>query len=146
MIIVLIDGLVEPINPGGIATYAFIIYNNNLKIFEKYGVIGIGPSMSNNLAEYYALYEALSFLMENKLNNERILVKSDSQLLINQMKGIWRARGGLYYSIYMKVLKLLIHFPRIEFIWIPRKDNFEADLLSRKAYEDYIKSKSHERS
>ncbi|MCX8169531.1 MAG: reverse transcriptase-like protein, partial [Candidatus Methanomethyliaceae archaeon] len=99
LIIVFIDGLIEPINPGGIATYAFIIYNNDLKIFEKNGVIGIGPSMSNNLAEYHALYEALNFLMENELNNEKILVKSDSQLLINQMKGFWKARGGLYLSL-----------------------------------------------
>ncbi|MEM1573334.1 MAG: ribonuclease HI [Candidatus Methanomethylicaceae archaeon] len=146
MIIVFIDGLVEPINPGGVATYGFVIYNNETKLLEKFGVIGKGPLMSNNLAEYYALYEALKFLIENKLNNEEIIVKSDSQLLVNQMNGLWKIKGGLYYPIYKKVSNFLKKFLNIKFIWIPREQNIEADLLSRKAYEEWLKKRNYERS
>lgn len=139
MLIVFIDGLVEPINPGGVATYGLVIYKNETKLLEKFGVIDKGPLMSNNLAEYYALYEALKFLIENKLNNEEIVVKSDSRLLVNQMNGLWKIKGGLYYPIYKKVSNILKDFLNIKFVWIPREQNTEADLLSRKAYEEWLK-------
>lgn len=146
MLIVFIDGLVEPKNPGGVATYGLVIYKNEVKILEKFGIIGKGPSMSNNLAEYYALYKALKFLINNKLNNEEIVIKSDSQLLVNQMNGIWKVRGGLYYPIYKRVSNILKDFSNVKFIWIPREKNIEADLLSRKAYEEWLKKENYERS
>jgi ribonuclease HI len=139
MIIVYIDGLIS-INPGGIATYSFIIYKNGNKIFEKYDVIEKELSMSNNYAEYYALYSSLKFLLENNMNNEEIIIKSDSQLLVNQMKGLWKAHKGSYYSLYLKTKELLKEFSNIKFIWIPREENEEADRLSKKAYEEYLKS------
>lgn len=141
MLLVFIDGLVEPKNPGGVATYGLVIYKDGEKLLEKCGVVGEGPSMSNNLAEYYALYEALNFLIEKKLNDEEILVKSDSQLLVNQLNGLWKIRGGLYYPIYKKVSNILKNFPNIKFVWIPREQNLEADMLSRKAYEEWLKER-----
>lgn len=139
MIEAYIDGLTQPYNPGGIATYGFIIYENGIKIFEEAKVIGKGPWTSNNLAEYSALINVLKFLSKKNKQEEEIIIKSDSKLLINQMNGKWKCHGGLYAEKYYEAKKILNKFKNIKFVWIPRELNKEADKLSKKAYEEYFK-------
>jgi len=144
MIIVYVDGLCEPQNPNGVACWGFWIYKDGKKQFGGKGVIGEGSGMSNNLAEYTALCKALKELINHGWQNEEIIVKSDSQLLINQMNGYWEAHGGLYYSAYIEALKISQEFRKISFVWIPREENEEADALSRQAYEEYCRIKGVE--
>jgi len=56
-------------------------------------------------------------------------------LVVNQMKGKWKARKGLYIGKYEEARQLSTHFPELGFKWIPRELNEEADALSREAYE-----------
>jgi len=136
-IIVHVDGLCEPVNPGGTATYGYVVNNDaSAGIVKRYGVVGQGPEMSNNVAEYAALCEALNFLVSEKLNLLPIEVRSDSRLLINQMKGDWKVRKGLYVHKHLEAKDLARRFDRITFKWIPREDNEEADALSRVAYSE----------
>ena len=137
MIVVFIDGLCEPRNPGGIAAYGFVVYKNGEKLKEGRGVAAEGPCASNNLAEYAALVAALEFLTEAGLIEDAVEVRSDSRLLVNQMSGKWRVRSGLYLPMYRRAAELAARFPRISFVWIPREENVEADSLSRLAYEEY---------
>jgi len=46
--------------------------------------------MSNNVAEYAALCQALKFLLEKKRENSPIEVRGDSTLVMNQMSGDWK--------------------------------------------------------
>jgi ribonuclease HI len=140
LIEVYIDGLTQPYNPGGVATYGFIIYENNIKIFEESKVIGKGPWASNNLAEYSALINALNFLLKENKQNEEIIIKSDSKLLVNQMNGKWKCHGGLYVKKYYEAKEILKNFKNIKFVWIPRELNKEADELSRRAYKKYCQN------
>jgi len=141
MITVFIDGLCEPKNPNGVACWGFCIYKEDTKICESKGVIGQGLGMSNNLAEYTALYEALQKLTELGLQNEEIIIKSDSRLLVNQMTNLWEVHDGLYYPAYIKAKNLIESFCIVSFVWIPREENSEADKLSRITYEDYCRIK-----
>jgi len=134
---VYIDGLVEPVNPGGIGAYAFLIYEGDKKIWEEYGIIG--ENLSSNQSEYIACIKALEKLLHLNLEDEDILINSDSSLLINQLKGIYRVRSRRILPLYEKVKVLLLNFKKVNFNWIPREENFEADNLTRKAYLDYIK-------
>jgi ribonuclease HI len=136
-ITVYFDGLCEPRNPGGIAAYGFLVYQGESKVYEKWGVIGEGAAMSNNVAEYYAVCEALSWLLNNGYHNTKITVRGDSQLVVNQLGGWWGVRGGLYYQYYVKAKKYLDLFADVKFEWVPRERNKEADELTRRAYEDY---------
>ena len=139
-----VDGLCEPVNPGGTATYGFIIRNESDNIIaKKYGVVGKGPRMSNNVAEYAALCEALRFLENRKMTQSPIEVRSDSRLLVNQMAGGWKFRKGLYEQKYSEAKELAKRFSNITFKWVPREKNEEADALSREAYS---KDRSDERS
>lgn len=141
MIIVFIDGLCEPVNPGGVATYGFATYRGSLKIDEKAEAVGEGPLMSNNVAEYSALCEALKTLLAHGWEDEAIIVQSDSRLLVNQMNGLWKCKAGLYLPKYYAASELKRSFKNIIFKWIPREENSEADGLSRRAYKEYCKPK-----
>jgi len=135
-IIVYVDGLCEPVNPGGTATYGFIIRNDlDVVIAKDSGVAGTGPRMSNNVAEYAALCEALQVLLRQKMMKRPIEVRSDSKLLVNQMNGDWKFHKGLYGEKYRDARDLAERFEKLGFKWVPREENKEADGLTREAYE-----------
>ncbi len=139
MISVYIDGLCEPVNPNGIATYGFVVDEDGKSIVQKYRVIKEGEGMSNNVSEYTALCEALKLLISLHLDREKIIIKSDSNLLVNQMNGLWKCHEGHYVPKYNQAKELVKLFRNIHFNWIRREKNKEADSLSRKAYMEYRK-------
>lgn len=91
------------------------------------------PTNSNNVAEYRALLNGLQWLVENGHIDDDITVLGDSMLVIKQMSGEWRAKGGMYLSTYHKAKAEAGRFKTIKYRWIPRDENFEADQLSRNA-------------
>ncbi len=135
MIVVHIDGLCEPVNPGGTATFGYLIRQDDAVLARKSGVVGKGPAMSNNVAEYAALCEALEFLLKKNLEDLPIEVRSDSRLVVYQMSEKWKFHGGLYAEKHNEAERLAAEFNRLSFKWIPREENEEADGLSREAYE-----------
>lgn len=76
--------------------------------------------------------------MELGLNSEEVTVCSDSQLLINQLNGFYSVRANRVIPLYEKAVELAEGFRHIQFEWVPREKNAEADELSRKAYRDYV--------
>lgn len=128
------DGLCEPVNPGGTATYGFVVYGKDRKLKEGFRIIGDGFGMTNNVAEYTAAIEGLRYVKQKRLHRKEIMVKSDSQLLINQLNDSWQVRSARIRPLYDEAQSLLRNFPRVSFRWIPREENKEADLLSRRAY------------
>ena len=95
--------------------------------------------MSNNVAEYAALCEALRFLISEKMTRVPIEIRSDSRLLVNQMKGEWKFHKGLYAKKFTEAKALVTEFDRVKFKWVPREENEEADALSREAYAEATK-------
>lgn len=152
MLEVFIDGGCAPKNPGGTASWAFIVTMKHLDpvqpvgttevteyLFEKCGVVGTGPGMSNNVGEYTALLEFLKWF--DTQPTEEVVIKSDSQLLINQMQGKFKVnKGTLCFPYYSKVQILRLQNSqvwkdKIKFEWIPREQN-EADRLTKQALRE----------
>ena len=131
-IVVYVDGLCEPVNPGGTATYGYTV-RNETDVVRRFGVVGHGPKMSNNVAEYAALCEALTFLVNEKLNRLCTEVRSDSKLVVKQMNDEWKVHKGRYAQKHLEAKSIVALFEQITFKWIPRKENGEADALSREA-------------
>jgi len=132
------DGLCEPKNPGGIATYGFVIFVNGEMIHQESGIVGEGADMSNNVAEYSGLCVALRWLKGRRLQERETVILSDSRLLVNQMNGLWKTHGGLYMRWHQEAQRLVKEFPRLLFQWISREQNTQADALSREAYARYL--------
>lgn len=136
MIEVYFDGLCQPINPGGISCYAFLVKSGGRTIYSNYG-IAVEPfsqDSTNNVAEYTALVKALQWLLEKNLGSTKVEVKSDSQLIVNQLTGDYKVKSKRIVSLYKQVLLLKRKFQDIEIKWVPREENREADRLTNKAY------------
>ncbi|RJO60694.1 MAG: reverse transcriptase-like protein [Dehalococcoidia bacterium] len=146
MIVVYCDGLCEPLNPGGTATYGWVAYRDGQKLREDCAMVCSGPEATNNVAEYSAVIFALKWLLENGRESEKIVVCSDSQLCIYQLTGDYAVRSGRIRPLYEQARALARKFKFLEFRWVPREENKEADALSRKAYAGAAKSSREEKA
>jgi ribonuclease HI len=134
--VIFTDGACEPKNPGGIPTYGFVIYRNGTKLAEDCGLAGVpfSKEATNNVAEYVGLKKALERVLSLGLQHCDIEVKSDSRLLVNQVRGEFVVKSRRLKPYYNKVKELLPSFRRVSFRWVPREENEEADALSKTAY------------
>lgn len=145
------DGACEPFNPGGTATWGYaLIAESGATVASGYGIVGSGPKMSNNVAEYSAVLKALEEILEKHLlsKGDVLWMYGDSKLWVCQLSGEWRVLGGLYLPIYRQVkakVKLLRQRGvSVQFKWIPREQNEIADRLSKQALDEVgVQVKTH---
>jgi len=137
MIIIYFDGLCRPKNPGGVATYGYVIYKDGEKVKSGCGVVGSGAGMTNNVAEYSALKRAAEWVSQNCGEDETV-IKGDSQLVIYQMNGTWQIKSETSKK-FVPEIRRLMERRKTRFIWIPREQNAEADQLSNVAYSQLSK-------
>jgi len=83
---------------------------------------------SNNAGEYEELIAGLKTTLS--LGVCYLRVKEDSQLVINQVNGRCACNKAHLAAYLMKVKKIELSFDAIEFKYIPREENTEADELS----------------
>jgi len=126
-------------NPGegAIGVYIEDDKKNRLAGFGKR--IGV---VTNNVAEYRAVLEALSWIYENKKNIigvTKILFFLDSRLVCFQLAGVFKIKNenlrSYFYSIKEK--EKLIGIP-IRYNNIPRELNKKADDFVNKALDNII--------
>jgi ribonuclease HI len=132
MITIYFDGLCRPKNPGGVATYGYVIYKDGEKVKSGCGVVGSGAGMTNNVAEYSALKHAAEWVSQRGGDDE-IVIKGDSQLVIHQMNGTWQIKSATSKKFVPEIQRML-EGRKTRFVWIPREQNVEADQLSNVAY------------
>jgi len=131
------DGLCEP-NPGGVATYGFVIKRDGKKIDEGHGLAGTPktPKATNNVAEYTGLIKALEWLVAHKTKGP-VIVRGDSDLIVRQVKGEYKVKSCLLAPLHAQVKELLEELPDLRLEWIQRERNADADRLTNLAYAEY---------
>lgn len=142
------DGLCEPRNPGGIATYGVIVRKGNETVFEDSGLAFAKPwskEASNNVAEYSAAIRALEWLSKSQLQKSPVVLRGDSRLIINQLRGEFKVKAPRLRELHLRAMSLLKEFSDLKLEWVDRSRNAEADLLSRRAYYRF-KSETKTRS
>ncbi|MBI2093819.1 MAG: ribonuclease HI family protein [Candidatus Omnitrophica bacterium] len=86
---------------------------------------------TNNVAEYLALLYALQ---EALLQGCRVVsVKSDSELLTRQLKGLYRVKNGQLHLLHGLANHLIAGFERFVIEHVPREQNRQADRLANDA-------------
>lgn len=125
-----IDGGCDP-NPSGVATYGMVIRAEDGSKTHRFGTVGEGEGMSNNVAEYSALIALLETYSNGNLGH--LTIYSDSEMLVDQMNLVRSTRKGLYIPYYHRALELVkqVGRDRLSFVHIPREQNREADALSK---------------
>lgn len=130
------DGSCGPKNPGGTAAYGFSLRCGDKRLAAEHGVIGSGPAMSNNVAEFTALFKGLEAFHTQSHTPAFLQVRGDSQIVINIMSKKWKAHSDkMYYQAYLETEAITRAIRRtnvhITFDWIPREQNTECDDLSK---------------
>ncbi|MBI2930790.1 MAG: ribonuclease HI family protein [Planctomycetes bacterium] len=139
-IVVHFDGLCEPKNPGGVATFGFTIDRDGRRVHEGWGMAGrpYTPEATSNVAEYTGVVRALEWLTAQQLTRESVQVVGDSELIIKQLKGEYKVRSARLAPLYKRARELSSAFPSLRFQWVPREQNRDADALTNRAYAEYV--------
>jgi ribonuclease HI len=116
-------------NPGP-AGFAFTIERPGDSDVEVKGYLGV---TTNNVAEYTALVKALEHAKE--LGGRRLIIQSDSELLVQQMNGNYKVRNPGLLPLYRKAQSLVDQFDHVEIRHIYREQNKRADQLCNEAMD-----------
>jgi ribonuclease HI len=109
---------------------------------ERGGIVSrikkyLGP-VTNNIAEYRALIAGLQ--EAHRLGSKAVEVYLDSELVVNQINGVYRVRDAKLKTLEEEVRRQLGHFASWSIKYIPREENREADRLAREAARDKVDS------
>jgi len=115
-------------NPGR-AGIGVIIYSSDKSLIKKVGKF-IGTA-TNNVAEYVALIYGLQEALG--LNVREVECFLDSELLVRQLKGVYKVRDSKLVLFYNQVKHLQSLFKKIDFHHIGREKNSQADKLAKEA-------------
>ena len=117
------DGAADP-NPGHSA-FGFSHVSDGNEVAFQCGYLGI---TTNNVAEYRALLQALLYCQTNSIKNVEIY--GDSQLVVNQVNGVYKTRNKCLKDL-CEMCKKLISELNVSVHWVYREDNQRADYLSK---------------
>lgn len=137
-----------PGNPGP-GAFAFVIDTVGGKVSRS----GFLPMATNNQAEYRAINAAFNWLLlstELDLPAE-IQVWSDSELIVNQLNGMYRVKDEILRPFFMEAHAALTTLRKRTIVvikWFRRENNIEADelcneVLRRRGIEIVSKKKSN---
>lgn len=96
---------------------------------------GLGET-TNNVAEYTAAIEGLK--MAHELGATRVLLRSDSQLLINQITGRYRVKTQHLVPLHRQVRELASGFDDITYEHVRRERNTEPDRLANEGVDAWL--------
>jgi ribonuclease HI len=89
---------------------------------------------TNNVAEYRGLLAALRWAAEHGIST--LLVRSDSELLVKQMRGEYRVKNSGLQPLYEEAVSLSRRIGKVRFEHVRREFNKEADRLANEAMDE----------
>jgi len=122
-------------NPGKSAIGVFF-KDLNKEYSEQVGIL------TNNVAEYkaviFSLKKAKQLLGKNKCEKEEVEIRSDSELLVNQMNAKYKIKDEDLIPLFVEIWNLCQDFKKVRFIHIKREENRKADELVNRALDTLL--------
>ena len=129
LLIVSCDGAARG-NPGPAGFGVQITDERGTVVAELAGWLG---QTTNNVAEYTAAVEGLRRAAE--LGARRVHLRSDSQLLIEQLSGRYKVKAPHLRPLYHDVVAAMEGFDEVTLEHVPRERNREADRLANEGVD-----------
>jgi len=123
-IIINVDGASRG-NPGPSSAAAIAYYQNGKRAGTRTAKLG---RKTNNEAEYSAVIEGLR--LAGELGWKKVLIRLDSELVYNQLKGNYRIKNSRLKKYYELIRELMSGFDDVLFERIDRSKNKEVDKLA----------------
>jgi len=117
-------------NPGP-AGYGVVIHDS-----DGNKVAGLSQYLgrqTNNFAEYQALIAALEYAIQH--GPKALKVISDSELMVRQLKGIYKVKDPSLRDLYERASELIAHLDWFNIEHVLRGQNREADELANQAMD-----------
>ncbi len=122
--IIYIDGAARN-NPGPAGAGIFMKKDGEVVAREGFFL----GSKTNNQAEYFGLLLALFLLSRVAKSADVIRIASDSELLVKQIKGIYKIRNEGLLPLYQLAQKMMQSYS-VTMMHVVRADNADADRLA----------------
>ena len=121
-------------NPG-LAGAGAVIYNDSHEEIWS-GSLFVGKNITNNHSEYAGLILGLEQAVQ--LNIKALIVRGDSQLIINHMTGKYKCKNENLLAYYTKAKNLERNFQKIQYLHVLREYNKRADELSNIPVQEFL--------
>jgi ribonuclease HI len=118
-------------NPGPAGFGVQIVSDSGEVIAEIKGALG---ETTNNVAEYRGLLAALDHALQH--GHRTLRIRSDSQLLIRQMRGEYLVKHPGLQPLYQQACRMAAQLDRVVFEHVRREQNKEADRLANEAMDE----------
>ncbi len=118
-------------NPGPAGYGVRIEAGDGSLLAELHGAL---PSATNNVAEYRGLIAALAWALDH--GEPHVLIRSDSELLVKQMRGEYRVKHPGLQPLYAEAREIAARLSRVRFEHVRRELNKEADRLANLAMDE----------
>ena len=140
------DGMLRTVNDDresqiGLLGYGWLIERNNVEVAHGFGIFVGRPMAGSNAAEYLALIEGLEALVDLRIIGAVVQIRGDAKCVIDQMIGSATVSSPLTLELYQQARKLASHFTSLTWNWVPRRENRQADSLSRRSFR-YLSNSS----
>ena len=117
-------------NPGPAGFGVHAVDDRGEVVAEHFGFIG---TATNNVAEYQALVHA--FDLAASRGAKRIEIRSDSELVVKQMNGVYKVKHPDMQTLYRQASTKRRTFEAAEIKHVRREQNREADALANRAMD-----------
>lgn len=117
-------------NPGPSGFGVHAADGKGMIVAEHFGFIGVA---TNNVAEYRALLHA--FELASARGAQRIEIRSDSELVVKQMNGVYKVKHPDMLTLWRKASMLRRGFDAADIKHVRREQNKEADALANRAMD-----------
>jgi ribonuclease HI len=134
-IVAFIDGGARG-NPGPAGYGVRIEDERGALVVELNGFLG---TSTNNVAEYNGLLAALKYAQQH--GHKSVHIKSDSELLVKQMRGEYRVKNPGLQPLYQQARSIALGLDRIVYEHVRREQNKDADRLANLAMDEGIRSR-----
>jgi ribonuclease HI len=125
-------------NPGNAAAGWLIRDKTDGQVIVEEGLY-LGTE-TNNRAEYFALLFALEDA--HVLSADEVVVRSDSELLVKQMRGEYRVKNRDLKPIFTRARRMADAFGAFTIQHVPREENRDADRAANAALDAEKKQSS----
>jgi probable phosphoglycerate mutase len=95
---------------------------------------GALPHATNNVAEYHGLIAALEWSLGAGVT--RLHIRSDSLLLVQQMRGVYKVKNEGLKPLYGRARLLAHEIGHVDYEHVPRELNKDADRLANLAMDE----------